>query len=373
MAGSGHAPGRLQRLGSDLTPSLAEVLVVASRSRLAVLVAGLSLVAGGLLLGGAAPSQAIPGAKVFPGTGFGAIADGGVGCAPSAGAPRDVTFAVTGMGAVAPADVRVTGLSLTHSYVGDLTVTLIAPNGTQQPLFGRTGALVAAGFGDSSNLAGPYDFADDAAGGWWASATAVNDTTPVAAGAYRTTQVGGAGADPNGTTTELTSAFAGVTHPNGTWTLRFVDTCDQNTGTVTAATLELVPGLCAFQAETVEVAQPKVASANAAVPTASAAAAAADQVVLAATKPVAKVTKAVTKAKQALKAAKKSGNAAAIAKATQTLKKAKAKLKAAKAVLASAQQAAVTAHQKLAAAQATAAAAQAELAVAQAALQACVK
>lgn len=35
MAGSGHAPDRLQRLGSDLTPSRPEVLVVATRSRLA--------------------------------------------------------------------------------------------------------------------------------------------------------------------------------------------------------------------------------------------------------------------------------------------------------------------------------------------------
>jgi hypothetical protein len=55
--------------------------VVATRSRLAVLVAGLSLVAGGLLLGSAGPSQAVFGATTFPGSNFGAIPDGGSACA----------------------------------------------------------------------------------------------------------------------------------------------------------------------------------------------------------------------------------------------------------------------------------------------------
>jgi len=345
--------------------------VVTTRSRLVVLVAGLSLVAGGLLLGAAGPSQAIPGAKVFPGTGFGAIPDGGGPCAPSPGPPRDVTFTVTGMGAAAPADVRVTGLLVSHTFLGDLTVTLIAPDGSQKALFGRTKAITAAGLGDNSNLAGPYTFADDAVGNWWTAATVADDTTSVPAASYRTSEVGGAGA--NGAETQLTPAFAAVTHPNGTWTLRFVDTCNPAVGTVTAATLELVPGICAFQAEAVEVAQPKVVTANAAVAPLATAAAAADQAVQDATSAVTKATKALTKAEVRLKKAKATGNPATIAKAKQKLRAAKKKLKAAQAALASAQQAAATAHQRLTTAQAAAATAQAELAAAQAALHACVK
>jgi len=349
--------------------------IVRTRSRLVVLLAGLSLVAGGLLLGGAGPSQAIPGAKVFAGTGFGGIPDGGPPCSPSPGTPRDVTFNVTGMGAAAPADVRVTGLLVSHTFIGDLTVTLIAPDGTtQRALFGRTGAITASGLGDNSNLAGPYTFADDAAGNWWSVASSTNDSTAIAAGSYRTSGVGGAGGGPGpdpGTLTQLTSAFAAITHPNGTWTLRFVDTCGVTTGTVTAATLEMVPGPCALEKERVEVAGPKVATANAAVPPAAAAATAADKVLQAATEAVSKASTKVDKASDKLKKAKASGNAAKIKKAKKKLKAAKAALKAAQAALGAAQQAAAAAHQKLTSLQAAAAAAQAELTAANAALAAC--
>jgi len=346
--------------------------VVRSRSRLVVLLASLSLLAGGLLLGGAAPSQAIPGAKSFAGAGFGTIPDGGLSCSPSPGTPRDVTFNVTGMGAVAPSDVRITGLMVSHTFVGDLTVTLIAPDGTtQKALFGRTGAFTAGGLGDNSNLTGPYTFADDADVGnpWWNAAQSANDTTAVPAGSYRASEVGGTGA--GGPSTQLTPAFAGVTHPNGTWTLRFVDTCGQTIGTVTAATLEMVPGLCAAEKERAEVAELNVTAANAAVPPAAASAVAADKAVQDATAAVSKASKAVDKAEKKLKNAKASGDAARITKAKKKLKAAKKTLKSAKTALATAQQTAAAAHQKLTGAQAAASAAQAELAAAQAAATAC--
>ena len=344
--------------------------MAATLSRLVALIAGVSLAAGGLLLGSAGPSQAVPGAKVFPGTGFGAIADGGAPCSPSPGTPRDVTFNVTGMGAAAPADVRVTGLSLSHTFLGDLTVTLIAPDGTQKVLFGRTGATAdGVSVGDNSNLAGPYEFADDAAGNWWTAATTANDTTAIPAGAYRSSAIGGTGS--TGVQTQLTPAFAGVTHPNGAWTLRFVDVCAPVAGAVTAATLELVPSACVSEAKAVELRQAQAAAGTAAVAPAVAAAAAADQAAQDATPAVEKATKAVTKTKKALQAAKDSGNAAKVKMAKKKLAKAKKKLKAARTVLATAQQAAATAHQKLAAAQAAAASAQAQLTAAQSALVAC--
>ena len=343
--------------------------MVRNRSRLVVLVAGLSLVSGGLLLGGAGPSQAVPGALTFAGTGFGAIPDGGSTCGTTAGTPRNVTFTVTGMPGGAPSDVRITGLSLTHDYVGDLVVTLIAPNGTTSlVLFGRTGATTPTGFGDDSDVAGPYAFADDATGNWWAAAQAASTAIKIPAGTYRTSALGGPGS--TGAATSLTGAFNGLTNANGTWTLRFIDGCGSNTGAVTAATLELAPK-CAAQQVAVTGAQAKVTSASSAVSSGAAAAAAADTAAQAATAAVTKATEGLAKAKDKLKQAKTSGNAAKIAKAKKKLKAAKGKLKTAKATLSAAQQAAATAHQKLTTAQAAVAAAQEELAAAQAALQAC--
>jgi hypothetical protein len=60
-----------------------EVPVIRARSRILAGVAGIGLVAGGLLLGSAAPGQANTDVLVFTGSGFGAIPDGG----PRAGPP----------------------------------------------------------------------------------------------------------------------------------------------------------------------------------------------------------------------------------------------------------------------------------------------
>ncbi len=79
-----------------------------------------------------------------------------VSCAPSPGAPRDVTFTVTGV-AGAPASVSVSA-TMAHTWVGDLIATLIAPNGANIVVFGRTGATASPGSGDSSNLGGTYFF-----------------------------------------------------------------------------------------------------------------------------------------------------------------------------------------------------------------------
>jgi subtilisin-like proprotein convertase family protein len=291
----------------------------------------------------APPSQAVPGAHKFAGTGFGAIPDGSSPC-PTPGAPRNVTFNVTGM--TAPlTDVRITGLQFdpAHPFLGDLSVSLIAPNGATHVVFARTGATTAAGFGDTSNVSGPYTFADDAAGNWWTAAAAVDSNTNVAPGSYRTSQSGGAGA--TGAVSSMNAAFAALANPNGTWTLRVTDGCAGDTGAVTAATLELTdPTACATQ--------------QAAVSSAATAAASADQAAAAAGDAVAKATKKVTKAKQRLKKAVRSGAQGKIAKAKAKLKKAKKAAKAAKAAKAVADQGAATAHQQLAAAQAALAACQ---------------
>lgn len=349
-------------------------------SRLVALTGVLGLVLSSLLLlATTTPAQAA-GPQTFNGSNYGAIPDGGNTC-PQPGAARDVTFAVTGVPQRQLADVRVTGLAIAHTFVGDVTATLIAPNGALVSLFGRTGATTAGAFGDNSNLVGPYAFADTDTpdpGGWWAAATAAVDTNAtVASGTYRASQVGGAGA--TGATVDLTAAFAGVANPNGTWTLRFTDGCSADTGSVTAATLSLTPIApdCSAQQAAVTTAQNNVTAAQTAQSSAAADKIAADAKVAAAqanvTAPQAKVAAAqakVTKAKakvkakkKALKAAKAGGDPAKIAKAKKKLAKAKAKLKAAKAAL-------KTANAELASANAALASAKAEQSAAAAAVTA---
>ena len=167
-----------------------------------------------------------------PAGGLGAIPDGGAcGAGPAPGTPRNVTFNVTGITG-APTSVSVS-FGLTHSFVGDIVAILIAPNGAQHSIFGRTGSTTTTGTGFSSDLSGTYTFTDAAASSWWTTA-AVN---PVAGGYYRTSNSGGAGATNPMPATNMTAAFAGVANANGTWTLRFTDGCSADTGSVTSARL----------------------------------------------------------------------------------------------------------------------------------------
>jgi len=180
-------------------------------------------------------------AATFPGSGVGAIADGGAGCAPTYGTPLNVTFAVTGITGN-PTSVSV-DVTMTHTFVGDLDVQLIAPNGAFLILFSRVGATTASGFGDNSELGGTYGFSDDAvADNFWTVATAgsCGDMCIVGPDTYRTTEAGGAGAVNPQPVTSLNAAFAALTNANGTWTLRLRDGCQADTGLVTAANLTIV-------------------------------------------------------------------------------------------------------------------------------------
>jgi len=177
----------------------------------------------------AKPMAASP-AAVFPanaGT-LGAIPDN-----TCTGPGRSVTFTVSGLtGAPSNIVVNFTSGSPAHSWVGDVDTVLLAPGGAPtHEIFTFTNPA-GSGFGDDSNLAGPYNFFDAAAGNWWAAATAATSVQPVAAGDYRT-------ASPTGTNTSMNPVFAGVANPNGTWTLRFNDCAQGDTGGITAANLTI--------------------------------------------------------------------------------------------------------------------------------------
>ena len=190
---------------------------------------------------GVAGVNAIP-ASTFNGTGTGNIPDlpSGTSCQTAQGTPLNVTFSVTGIiGSVSNVSLSAT---MAHTWVGDLTATLIAPNGASHIVFARTGATTATSSGDSDNLNGTYAFGDaftnPPSGGWWqeTTATSTHDMTP---GNYRTTASGGAGATNPAPATNMNGAFAGVTNANGTWTFRVTDGCNIDTGSVSAATLSV--------------------------------------------------------------------------------------------------------------------------------------
>ncbi len=182
-------------------------------------------------------------AATFAGTGTGNIPDLASGCQPTQGTPLNVTFNVSGItGNVSNVALATTFGGPNHTWAGDVTATLIAPNGASHTVFGRVVATTATAAGDSSDLGGVYTFADSNAappsGGFWQAAAAVTSATAVITpGAYRTTASGGAGAVNPQPATSMNPSFTGVANANGTWTLRLTDGCAADTGAISAATL----------------------------------------------------------------------------------------------------------------------------------------
>jgi subtilisin-like proprotein convertase family protein len=329
---------------------------------------GLGVAAAGLAVTTAAtPSEAASTWSTYAGTGTGAIADGGMDCVP--GEPRVVSFTVAGMTVGPLRGVRVTDLHLTHDWVGDLTVTLTAPNASSVVLFSRTGPF---GGGDDSDVDGPYTFADGPTpNDWWAEADRLGDAGVIPAGRYRASTAGGV--EGGGAVQPITAAFAGVTDPNGEWTLTFTDRCLGGVGTVEAADLQLQPTAlgtgCAAYQSAVDLAAGVVATSTTALETTQAtlmqtsealgvAETGQESAAAGVTKAAAAVTVAtaalgvaktgVTKAAKALKAAKKSRKRARIVRATTALKVAQAKHKVARTVLVGRQDAATAAGAVLA-------------------------
>jgi hypothetical protein len=181
------------------------------------------------------------GQNTFAGSGFGLIPDSESpdGC-QNPGAPLDVTFNVTGLpGAPTSVSVEMAFAPL-HMWGGDVVATLIAPNGTQFVIFGNTGNSSAKGTfdgGDGSDLIGPYTFNDSASANWWTAAENADDEAAVPSGAYRTSSIGGL--NSTGSVTSINAAFAGIPTSDGTWTLRFTDGCNTDSGGVASAKLTL--------------------------------------------------------------------------------------------------------------------------------------
>ncbi len=144
---------------------------------------------------------------------------------PAQGMPViNSTVTVTAPGAVA--GVKVNGLDIRHTWVGDLRATLISPAGTTAVLFDRIG-VPASSFGcQGDNLLLSFD--DLAPNTAQQLNSTCNGTPPAASGIFQPV-------DP-------LAAFAGQP-ASGVWTLRVSDLVNQDGGSFESWTLEICTSL----------------------------------------------------------------------------------------------------------------------------------
>lgn len=176
-------------------------------------------------------------ALVFVGTGTGPIPDSpGVG-PRNYGEPLDISFDVSGLtGNITNVQPS---LQANHPFVGDLRVTLIAPDGRSHLLFESTGATAPGNSGGSDSdlvSTNPIAFGDSSPTNWWSAAA--SGAAQVAGGTYRTVVSGGTGVSNPPPVTSLIETFR-TAAPNGRWILRVEDGWTGDTGNVLVSALTL--------------------------------------------------------------------------------------------------------------------------------------
>jgi autotransporter-associated beta strand protein len=140
--------------------------------------------------------------------------------------PGSVMVPVTVAGFVGPVMKAMVSCHITHNDVGDLTLELIAPNGTVVPLATQLGGA-GNNYGTSClPESGRTTFDDDAP-------QAIGFGTPPFAGAYR----------PQSALAPLVG-LTGAGQANGTWSLRVTDAFGGSSGTVRCWSLFLYPAGC---------------------------------------------------------------------------------------------------------------------------------
>lgn len=178
-------------------------------------------------------------AQTFAGTNLGSIPDGTAYEPLSYGAPRDVRFQVDELsGSVFHVSVD---FRVSHTWVGDLKVQLMAPDGRVHLVMERTGATTADDLGFESNLnkGNVIRFGDTGAPANWWTATGIGDQA-VPSGNYFSAPAGGEGVvnPPEPTSTDYRMRTA---DPNGVWILRFEDGYLGDAGEVFEANLTITP------------------------------------------------------------------------------------------------------------------------------------
>ncbi|MFO0829961.1 MAG: proprotein convertase P-domain-containing protein [Phycisphaerales bacterium] len=127
--------------------------------------------------------------------------------------------------------------NLSHTWVGDVQITLTLPDATTVSLVNRIG-YTGSLFGDSSNYLGTYAFADGGANLWEiATDPGHGNTYNIASGTYAASGAG------SGTPINLNALLVGKSIA-GAWTLTITDYESGDTGSLGGWTLDVavVPG-----------------------------------------------------------------------------------------------------------------------------------
>jgi hypothetical protein len=150
-------------------------------------------------------------ANIYTGTG-GLVPD-----SPESGTPGVASFFITVGDVGTIGNFNSAALNtLVHTFLGDLTATLTAPDGTVVTLFDRIGKTSPDfGFGDSSNFLGSYTFKSSGAS-LWAAAQNVPGSSIVPGGIYA------AAAPLTGAPVDLQAALGGHS-AQGVWKLTIAD------------------------------------------------------------------------------------------------------------------------------------------------------
>jgi subtilisin-like proprotein convertase family protein len=131
-------------------------------------------------------------------------------------------------------DVDVTLNNLTHTWVGDLIVT-VSHGASSATLVSRIGSADGVGVGDNANFGGNYRFDSQSSNSIWAVALSSADNNfVIPSDTYDTS------APFNGAGTDALNVFNGQ-NSSGNWTLTISDNASLDTGSLGSWTLHLVP------------------------------------------------------------------------------------------------------------------------------------
>ncbi len=154
----------------------------------------------------------------------------------------EIPIEVTGLkGSIESLSVE---LGIEHTFIGDLTATLTAPDGIAHlVLFSDVGKNRSnTSFGALSNLSGLYTFNDQASLDLWTTADSAAVFIPT--GEFRTSTAGNENNNFGGCTTRLNGAFSGLTptQSHGTWVLTIRDDALGDLGSVQSAEIIIDEG-----------------------------------------------------------------------------------------------------------------------------------
>ena len=142
-----------------------------------------------------------------------------------------------GTGIASVQSITLRGVS--HTWVGDLVVTVTAPNGAVVDLIRKIQSGTTAGVGDSSNFFNADLTFEVGGANLWTAAAGVGGSSNIAGGTYApsTNLLTGSAA-----TSYATSSYASFDNQvAGTWTLNARDTAADDTGTIASWEINATP------------------------------------------------------------------------------------------------------------------------------------